>query len=49
MKTDSAAVEAVTLSEILNLDTWNRPRSSEELQRFIRTHHDQLPDDIEVE
>ncbi len=49
METNSAAVEAVTLSEILNLDTWNRPRSSEELQNFIRTHHNRLPDDIEVE
>lgn len=49
METNSAAIEAVTLSEILNLDTWNRPRSTEELKNFIRTHHDRLPDDVEVE
>lgn len=49
MDAHSADVEPVTLSEILNLDTWNRPRSSEELQRFIRTRHDRLPDDVEIE
>jgi len=49
MDAHSADIEPVTLSEILNLDTWNRPRSSEELQRFIRTHHDRLPDNVEVE
>jgi hypothetical protein len=49
METNSAAIEAVTLSEILNLDTWNRPRTSQELQNFIQTHHSQLPDDVEVE
>lgn len=49
MDIKSAAVEPVTLNEILNLDTWNRPRTNAELQNFIRTHHDRLPDDIEVE
>lgn len=49
METNSAAIEAVTLSEILSLDTWNRPRSNEELQDFIRTHHDRLPDNVEIE
>jgi hypothetical protein len=31
------------------LATWNRPRTSEELQAFITSHHSQLPDDIDVE
>lgn len=45
----SADVEPVTMSDILELATWNRPRTSEELQSFIQTHHAALPDDIEVE
>lgn len=44
-----ADIEAVTMSDILDLATWNRERSSQELQNFIRTHHEQLPDDIEIE
>lgn len=44
-----ADIEAVTISDILDLATWNRPRSSEELQSFINTHHAALPDDVEVE
>jgi hypothetical protein len=44
-----ADIEPVTMSDILELATWNRPRSSEELQSFIRTHHAALPDDVEVE
>jgi hypothetical protein len=49
MDMQSADVEAVTVSDILDLATWNRPRSSEELQAFIRSHHDRLPEDTEVE
>ncbi|HET8884251.1 MAG TPA: hypothetical protein VFM68_02165 [Candidatus Saccharimonadales bacterium] len=49
MEITSANNEAVTMSDILELATWNRPRSTEELQNFIRTHHDQLPDDTEIE
>jgi hypothetical protein len=49
MDMQSADVEAVTVSDILDLATWNRPRSSEELQNFIRSHHDRLPEDTEVE
>lgn len=44
-----ADIEAVTVSDILDLATWNRPRSSEELQSFIRTRHDRLPTDTELE
>lgn len=35
METSQASVEPVTLSEILELATWARPRSSEELNGFI--------------
>lgn len=29
------SVEPVTISEVLNLESWNRPRTSEELRDFI--------------
>ncbi len=45
----SADVEPVTMSDILDLATWNRPRSSEELQAFIQSRHSALPDDLEIE
>lgn len=49
MEERSAAIEAVTISEILDLATWNRQRSDEELQSFINTHHNNLPDNIDIE
>lgn len=49
MDIQSADVEAVTVSDILDLATWNRPRSSQELQAFIQSHHARLPEDTEVE
>lgn len=49
MEMTSAGTEAVTVSDILDLATWNRPRSSEELQDFISTRHNRLPDDTEIE
>ena len=45
----SADIESVTVSDILDLATWNRPRSSEELQEFIRTRHERLPSNTEIE
>jgi hypothetical protein len=44
----AADVETVTVSDILDLATWNRPRTNEELRDFINTHHAQLPDDTEI-
>lgn len=44
-----ADVEPVTVSDILNLATWNRERTIEELQSFIEAHHAQLPDDTTIE
>lgn len=49
MEKHSADVEPVTVSEILDLGSWNRERSSEELRSFIVSHHDALPDGIDVE
>jgi hypothetical protein len=49
MEKHSADVEPVTVSEILDLGSWNRERSTEELQRFILSHHEALPEGIEVE
>jgi hypothetical protein len=31
-------IEAVTMSDILQLSSWDRPRTSEELQDFISRH-----------
>ena len=49
MEFTAAEIESVTVSDILDLATWNRPRSSEELQSFIQTHHNRLPDDTEIQ
>lgn len=49
MDMPAADIEAVTVSDILNLATWNRQRTSEELQAYIRSRHISLPDDTEIE
>jgi hypothetical protein len=49
MEFSASNIESVTVSDILDLASWNRPRSTEELQDFIRTHHNRLPDDTELE
>ncbi len=49
MDMQAADIEPVTVSDILDLATWNRPRTSEELQSFINSHHDRLPDSVEIE
>lgn len=35
METTSSAVEPVTISEVLALATWDRPRTNEELRDFV--------------
>lgn len=35
-------VEAVTFSDITNLASWNRPRSSIELKSFVNAHDEAL-------
>jgi hypothetical protein len=49
MDMPSASIESVTVSDILGLASWNRQRSSEELQAFITSHHSRLPEDSEIE
>lgn len=49
MEYTSTNIESVTMSDILDIASWNRPRSTEELQDFIRSHHNRLPDDTELE
>jgi len=35
MDTTSSQIEPVTMSEVLELATWDRPRSNQELRNFI--------------
>lgn len=35
METTKATIEPVTMTEVLQLATWDRPRSSDELRDFI--------------
>ena len=35
MEINKSAVEPVTLSEVLSLATWDRPRTNEELRDFV--------------
>ena len=50
MESQAAGVEPVNLSDILSLSTWQRERSSEELQEFINTRHANLADvDLGIE
>jgi hypothetical protein len=42
METTHSSVEPVTMSEILDLDSWNQPRTSEDLQNFITRKKEEL-------
>lgn len=35
MESTQATIEPVTISEVLNLASWDRPRTNEELRDFI--------------
>lgn len=48
MDTNISDIEDVTVSDILNLATWNRPRSDDELREFVTRHHAALPDNVEI-
>jgi len=37
------------LSDSLELASWNRQRTLEELRQFVDSHHELLPADIELE
>lgn len=43
-----AGDDAAVVSDRIELATWNRQRSSEELQSFVSSHYDRLPDEIEL-
>ena len=49
MDISSAEIEAVTVSDILDLATWNRPRTSDELRAFVESRHSALPNDLSIE
>jgi len=49
MDIQNAGVEPVSLSDILSLATWDRERSSEELQDFITRRHQALEGASDVE
>jgi hypothetical protein len=42
-------VEPVTMSEVLGLDTWNQPRTSEDLQSFINRKHEEITATADLE
>lgn len=42
METTQGSIEAVTMTEILGLDTWNHERSSDQLQSFITRRHEAI-------
>ncbi len=37
MESTKASIEPVTISDVLQLATWDRPRTNEELRDFIST------------
>lgn len=45
----SLEIEPVAISEILDLASWNRPRSDEELRNFINSRHSHMFNDDEIE
>ena len=49
MDAQSSGIEQVTLTDILQLATWNRERSDDELRNFIDTRHAALGDSEEIE
>jgi hypothetical protein len=42
MEATSVNVEPVTMSEVLELATWDRPRTNEELRNFISSRESAL-------
>jgi hypothetical protein len=48
MDTTTTDAEIGDFSDSFGLATWNRPRSTEELQDFINRRHELLPDTIDL-
>lgn len=42
METTQAIIEPVTMSEVLSLASWDRPRTSQELRSFITQRESML-------
>lgn len=49
METQENTVEPVTISDILELATWNRQRTNEELRAFVTRRQTALLDNTEIE
>jgi hypothetical protein len=49
MESSHSGVEAVTMSEILGLNTWDRERTSEDLRSFINRKHEELAGTADLE
>lgn len=47
MKAHTSDNETVSVSEVIDMVTWNRQRTTEELLSFISGHHAKL-DDVEL-
>lgn len=49
MNTFSPDDESVTANDTLNLATWNRQRTLDELRNFVNAKHALLPEGLEIE
>ena len=48
MQTQSSDVNVASISDAIEIATWNVQRSNEYLQNFVNSRHAALPDDIEL-
>ncbi len=48
MQTQSSDANVASISDAIELATWNIQRSSDYLQNFVNSRHAALPDDIEL-
>jgi len=49
METTTSSTNTTDSASLVELASWNRPRTSEELRGFIESHHDSRLDGIELE
>lgn len=49
MQTVPGSENQVTFSDILDLASWERPRSDEELQQFVAARHETLPEFADID
>lgn len=48
MQTQAGDVAVATISNAVDMASWNVERTTEQLLSFINTKHDALPDGIEI-